>query len=206
MKKILGTNLTIKSVFLFLLVAITIVSIDTFVNQKGIAQSSTQRLTSIPHTVQPCLDQKAIKQYLEAGVAYNGKEFYLINYIVQIEYPYETIQNFLTVVSHDANGCLVVMPKKSHLQETLTFYVPKNVAISMALQRYETQIQQLGSQQKFEQVLNEGEPAPTEGTDNPVYLNPDEPLSIFPEDYWALQQLGIRLPEIQVIETIEQIN
>ena len=83
----------------------------------------------------------------------------------------------------DSTGCLLV--RSQYNVEPLSAYIPLEAAQQLALQVYQRRIQEAGGLQAFQQGLTEylSQPNSTE-------------ISYFaPEDLWAMEQLGVDLPE-----------
>ena len=148
----------------------------------------------IPTTIMPCLPQNSnVKQLeMEAHTKDKQTDFYIISVTEEVPSNYfegETdIITRTTVVKQDSIGCLVVVPREKSEKQTLTRYVPLNVARQLSLNFTKRRIELAGSkeafQKSFEDILQDAA---------------DGPWIFFPEDAWAYEQLGLELPNPHVI-------
>jgi hypothetical protein len=154
--------------------------------------------SSIPKKLYPCLPRKVEKLKLLGSTVDADNTYYLVGVYQALqsvpinEAPPPTYEE--TLVKLDNLGCLVVVPKEKKVMASLTRYVPESVARSLSLQKHRKKIVDAGGKQKFEQSFNEDR---EEGGET-VYL--------FPEDVWALKQLGINIPSnVRVITDVEEL-
>lgn len=154
--------------------------------------------SSIPKKLYLCLPRKVEKLRLLASTINKGNTYYLIG-VHQALQPATTNEApppiyEETLVKLDNLGCLVVVPKEKKVMASLTRYVPESVARSLSLQKHQKVIVEAGGKQKFEQSFNNDR----DGEGEITYL--------FPEDAWALQQLGINIPpSVRVITDVEEL-
>lgn len=154
--------------------------------------------SSIPKKLYPCLPRKVERIELLASTVDAGNTYYLVGVHQALqpattnEAPPPTYEE--TLVELDNLGCLVVVPKEKTVMVSLSRYVPESVARSLSLQKHRKKIVDAGGKQKFEQSFNDDR----DGAGEITYL--------FPEDAWALQQLGINIPpNVRVVTDAEQL-
>lgn len=164
-----------------------------------LVQATVEVDDDIPQKLYPCLPKQVEKLMLAASTTIKQDTYYLIEIhqapqpLSNTEAPPPTYEQ--TLVKLDNLGCLVVVPKEKMGAVSLIQYVPESVARDLSLQMYKEAIAQAGGKEKFQQLWNEDD---AEAGDK-SYL--------FPENVWALQQLGIRLPSrVQVVTDIEQLK
>lgn len=143
----------------------------------GIGPTGLAHPTSVPNFVEPCIPTRVrppiIRTELIAQTSAQGKTYYLL----------------YTFHAHETGGTdLVISVAGQQCQEefynapgdavSLTQVVERNVANQLALGRYKHEIKQFGRakvQANLDRVIA------SQGT-------------VYPEDRWALQQLGFKLP------------
>jgi hypothetical protein len=158
----------------------------------------TQVDNKIPKKLYACLPKQVQKLKLLAHSNTNNSIYYLVG-IYQLpqhfngtEPPPEYQE---TLVELDNIGCSVVISKEKKGAVSLTQYVSEKVARELSLQTYKQAIEEAGGKDKFQHLILEDE-------NQAGYIS-----YYFPEDVWALQQLGIRLPaNIQIVEDVEQLK
>lgn len=154
--------------------------------------------SSIPKKLYRCLPRKVEKLKLLASTVNKDNKYYLVG-VHQALQPASTNEGSPptyeeTLVKLDNLGCLVVVPKEKKVMVSMTQYVPESVARSLSLQKHRNKIVEAGGKQNFEQSFNDDRDGESEIT----YL--------FPEDAWALQQLGINIPpNVRVVTDAEQL-
>lgn len=153
---------------------------------------------NIPKKLYPCLPRKVGRLKLLASNTSEQDTYYFIGihlapYHQNSDEPLPpTYQE--TLVKLDNLGCLVIIPKEKLGAVSLTQYVPESVARSLSLQKHRKVIVEAGGKQNFEQSFSEDR----DGQGETTYL--------FPEDVWALKQLGINIPSsVQVVTDVEQL-
>lgn len=153
---------------------------------------------NIPKKLYPCLPKKVEKLRLLASNTTSRTSYYLVAIHLapqpQIlnEPPPPTYEQIL--VKLESLGCLVVVPKEKLGSVSLTQYIPELVARSLSLQRYRKAMAEVGGKEKFQQIWDKGD----EEAGNVRYL--------FPEDSWALKQLGISIhPSVPVVTDVEEL-
>lgn len=164
-----------------------------------LVQATVEVDDDIPQKLYPCLPKQIEKLMLAASTTIKQDTYYLIEIhqapqpLSNTEAPPPTYEQ--TLVKLDNLGCLVVVPKEKMGAVSLIQYVPESVARDLSLQMYKEAIAQAGGKEKFQRLFNEGD----EEVGDKSYL--------FPENVWALQQLGIRIPShIQIVTDVEQLK
>lgn len=154
--------------------------------------------SSIPKKLYPCLPKKVERLMLVASAVNKDNTYYLVGVDQALQFastdeaPPPTYEE--TLVKLDNLGCLVVVPKEKKVMVSLTRYLPESVARSLSLQKHRKKIVDAGGKQKFEQSFNDDR----DGAGEITYL--------FPEDAWALKQLGINIPSnVRVITDVEEL-
>lgn len=139
----------------------------------------------------PEVDHKHIfERQLVGTVDYENKRYYLWFYVINQGIPpfdnWTEHKDSYMIVSLDQIGCSIQMENSQYYQATLEKYVPQPVAKQLALIKLKHEINKAGS------VAN--------------FLQPPDVLEahggswiLFPEDVWAWQQLGLKLPEPHII-------
>lgn len=153
----------------------------------------------IPQKLYPCLPKQVMKLTVAASSAIEQDTYFLIEVhqapqpLSTTEAPQPTYEQ--TLVKLDKLGCLVIIPREKMGAVSLVEYVPESVARDLSLQMYKEAIAQVGGKENFQKLWDE----------NDVEVG-DKPY-LFPENVWALQQLGIRIPpHIQVVMDVEQLK
>lgn len=152
----------------------------------------------IPKELYPCLPKQAQKLKLLAYTKANDSSYYAVGVYQLPQYlndsePQPEYQE--TLVKLDSIGCSVVVSKEKNGAVSLIQYVPEKVARELSLQIYKQAIEEAGGKDNFQNLILEDE-------NQAGYIS-----YYFPEDVWALQQLGIRLPaNIQIVEDVEQLK
>lgn len=154
--------------------------------------------SKIPKKLYSCLPKKVRKLKFLAHTTANKSSYYLIgvyNLPQQFSSEIEPVPDYQqTLVSLNQIGCLVIIPKDKLGSASLTKYVPEQAARELKLQAFRRAITEVGKD-KFQEVLLEDES-----------LEGDKSY-FFPEDAWALQQLGIQLPpNIQIVKDFENLD
>ncbi len=155
---------------------------------------------NIPKKLYPCLPKKVEKLRLLAFDTNKQDTYYLVAIHLapqpqnSNDPPPYTYQQ--TLVKLDKLGCLVVIPKEKLGSVSLSHYIPESVARSLSLQKYRKAIANAGSKEKFQQLR----------TKINAEAEAEDISYLFPEDLWALQQLGISIsPNTRVITNVEQL-
>jgi hypothetical protein len=152
----------------------------------------------IPKKLYPCLPKQVRKLKFLAHTTANKSGYYLIgvyNLPSQSLGEIEPVPDYQqTLVSLDEIGCSVIIPKDKLGGVSLTEYLPEQAARELKLQTFRQAIAEVGKQ-KFQRVLLEDES-----------LEGDKSY-FFPEDAWALQQLGVQLPpNIEIVNDFENLD
>jgi hypothetical protein len=159
----------------------------------ALAQTPLVKKPEIPQSIMSCLpQQKSVKSLdLRAITDFQEKRYYLINVTEEVGSIFENETDTLTrntVIQKDRLGCLVLIPREISMKNSMTLYLPLNVANSLALEALRKDVQDAGGKEKYLLMLNN---APTDAADGPWI--------IFPERAWAYQQLGMKLPQPSVV-------
>lgn len=170
----------------------------TMAQTQPAAKPSLEIDKNLPTDLYPCLPKQEKKIQLRATTTHSQKKYYLVGLYgllsthqgVAVEPSYNE-----TLVALDNIGCQVIVSKQKMGDASLTLYIPKIAAYNLMLQRYQKAIAEAGGKEKYQQVLSEEEQTSTPG-DYSVY---------YPEDVWALNKLGIKLPKnIKVVNRAEE--
>lgn len=155
--------------------------------------------TNIPKKSYPCLPKKVERMRLLASNTTEQDTYYFVAIYLRPQPrssndpPPPTYQE--TLVKLDNLGCLVIVPKEKLGSVSLTQYVPESVARSLSLQKYRKVMVEAGGQEKFQQIWDKGD----EEEGDMTYL--------FPEEAWALKELGINIPpSVRVVTDVEQLS
>lgn len=154
--------------------------------------------SKLPKKLYPCLPKQVRKLKFLAHTTANKNSYYLIgvyNLPSQSSSETEPVPDYQqTLVSLNEIGCLVIIPKDKLGAVSLTEYVPEQAARNLKLQAFRQAIAEV-SKEKFQKVLLEDES-----------LEGDKSY-FFPEDAWALQQLGVQLPpNTQIVKDFESLD
>lgn len=168
-------------------------------NKAVVLVQATQFDNSIPKNLYPCLPKRVRKLRLFAHTTSNKKSYYLVGVynlpsssLNQID-PLPEYQE--TLVALDDIGCLVIVPKEKLGAASLTQYIPEEIARELKLQRFRQAIVEAGGKQKLQELIWEDE------------NHEDAASYFFPEEAWALQQLGIQLPpNIKIVDDFENLQ
>jgi hypothetical protein len=104
------------------------------------------------------------------------EQFYLLGLFVGDRY-------WESLVQRDRSGCLLVKGEQD--TESLSAYVSMEIAQQLTLQRYQRRIEEAGGLEAFQQGFSEYMRRSQGG----------EAIYLAPESVWALQQLGVKIPE-----------
>lgn len=131
---------------------------------------------TLPDSLRPCLPQ-ATERIEQLGQLQQGQEtFYLVS-------AFQDERYWELLVQTDAAGCLLVKGQQD--TESLSAYIPLEAAQQLSLQRYQRRIEEAGGLQAFQQGFTEYMTSQPGG----------ETTYLAPENIWALQQLGVTIPE-----------
>jgi hypothetical protein len=140
------------------------------------ATPATQIEASIPTSLYPCLPQPVDQVQLLGQVEQGEEQFYLLGLFVSDRY-------WESLVQRDRSGCLLVKGEQD--TESLSAYVSLEIAQQLTLQRYQRRIEEAGGLEAFQQGFTEYMRRSPGG----------EMVYLAPENVWALQQLGVQIPE-----------
>jgi hypothetical protein len=137
---------------------------------------STQIEATIPSVLYPCLPQPVDQVQLLGQVQQEEEQFYLLGLFVGDRY-------WESLVQRDRSGCLLIKGQQD--TESLSAYVSLEIAQQLTLQRYQRRIEEAGGLEAFQQGFAEYMRRSQGG----------EVVYLAPESIWALQQLGVQIPE-----------
>jgi hypothetical protein len=147
------------------------------------AQDSTSSITpttqieaTIPANLYPCLPQPVDQVQLLGQVEQREAQFYLLGLSRGDRY-------WESLMQRDRSGCLLVKGEQD--TESLSAYVSLEIAQQLTLQRYQRRIEETGGLEAFQQGFTEYMRRSQGG----------EAIYLAPESVWALQQLGVQIPE-----------
>lgn len=180
-----------KYVVLACLVGISCIALNT---NTQIQAQVTPLEKAIPEEILPCLpmDRKDPNRepVIEGAVRYHGKDYYVIHLLYETGSPFEDDKEpyykggrFALIL--DEIGCLNLNTLEQSTElgfSSLSNIVPMPVAQEMALEKWKETLEEKGTLEKLKKyILDNIQPGPWQ-----MYL--------FEEDLWALQQLGLDLP------------
>lgn len=147
----------------------------------------------------PKIDNKHIFERQLIGVVNSkNRQYYLFSLVVEQgvalfdNWSYK--KDSYTIVSWGQFGCAIHMAADQYYQASLEKFVPQVVARQFALFKLQHEIKKAGS---VEKILRPPE----------ILEDHGNPWLLFPEDVWAWQQLGLKLPENhRVIEDFLEIE
>lgn len=156
--------------------------------QGGVNFTSIQAQTPTLEDINLCLPPpNSLTKIQLLGTAAEGrKNYYLVQIIKReegvFEEEIETIKQYF-IISLDEIGCSIEVPDTVSNLQSWTIFVPLQVARQLALVNLKHEVEKAGGVKIFEERYTE---IPLDGYSSPPTL--------FPEDIWAHQQLGITLP------------
>ena len=147
----------------------------------------------------PSVDGQHIFERQVIGVInYEQRQYYLVSLIINQgvafgdDWSYK--EDSYMIVSLGGFGCAIHMATGQYSQSSLEKYVPQYVARQLALIKLKYEINKAGSVKNFLQPPD-------------VLEDHGNPWILFPEDVWAWQQLGIRLPDNhRVIRDVSELG
>lgn len=152
------------------------------------AQSKLAIDTSvIPKIVMLCLPKNVKEISLTALTKYEGISYYLLDLTVaRDDRSFGTSFDRIIVTADSRNCKLLTPPEKSNLLITVSLreFVSEPVANQLALDKWQRQQKALGGKKALQQEINLGtQPGP-------------DAIELNSEDVWALNKLGIHIPEV----------
>ncbi|WP_106457774.1 hypothetical protein [Aphanothece hegewaldii] len=152
---------------------------------------------TIPNSISTCLPKGIYSSYLNAQVNAQGKTYYSIIWERKIpsdifDGEMEPIQQ-LTVILKDDIGCQVLVPPEKGLYYSKTLFMPLQISQQLALNALQRRITLVGGKEKFLEALKKSNLEDDAGTSPPLF---------FPEDKWAYEQLGLKVPKNAIVREI----
>lgn len=141
-----------------------------------LAQTQAEVEAAIPEDLYPCLPRSGDRVEQLGQVQQEQETFYLLG-------VFENDRYWELLAQTDEAGCLLIKGQQD--TESLSAYIPLELAQQLALQRYQRRIDEAGGLQAFQQGFTEYM------TEQPG----GELVYLAPENVWALQQLGVEIPE-----------
>lgn len=142
--------------------------------------------SSIPKIVMLCLPKNSKEISLAALTQYEEITYYLLDLTVaRDDRSFGTSFDRIIVTADSSNCKLLTPPEKSNLLITASLreFVSEPVANQLALDKWQRQQKALGGKTALQQEINLGtQPGP-------------DAIELNPEDVWALDKLGIHIPE-----------
>lgn len=176
--------MTIQEVRKFILIAILscalliglweVVALAQTSAQSG--SSATEIEATIPKDLYPCFPQVVDQIQLLGQVQQEQERFYLLGL-------FEDDRYWESLVQRDRSGCLLIKGQQD--TEPLSAYVTMEIAQQLTLQRYQRRIKEAGGLEAFQRGFTEYMGRSQGG----------ELVYLAPESIWALQQLGVQIPE-----------
>ena len=144
---------------------------------EDILQPRSQFLNSIPQSLYPCVAEEVSAGKLWAQVTKNNEDYYLVGAEEAPDQYYET------VIHVNQGGCAPLISKFESGFYPLSNYVDKPIARELTLQSEKKRLGLFGGKDKFQEYYDQ------QALDNSVdtYITIDE--------VWALEQLGIKIPD-----------
>jgi hypothetical protein len=156
--------------------------------------------TKIPSSLAPCIPKGIYNGYLDAKVRYGQKTYYSL--IWERKVPSDIFEGEmgpvqeLAVIVEDDLGCQVIVPPDKGLTHSKVLFMPLELARQLALNAWARRIAIVGGREKFQKILDNDRPEDA-GTSPPYY---------FPEDKWAFERLGLRMPKGALIREISDTD
>jgi hypothetical protein len=144
---------------------------------QAFAQSVQAEIEStVPDKLYPCLPQQVERVEQLGQVQGEQQTFYLLG-------AFQGDRYWELLAQTDEAGCLLIKAQQD--TEPLSAYVLIEIAQQLSLQAYQRRIEEAGGLQTFQQEFSEYMTQQQGG----------EIVYLAPEDVWALQQLGVEIPE-----------
>lgn len=167
-------------------ILITILScilLGSFWGAIAFAQSPTSTPTptaqieaTIPANLYPCFPQSVDQIQLLGQIPQDQERFYLLGLFVGDRY-------WESLVQTNSSGCLLIKGQQD--TESLSAYVAIDIAQQLTLQRYQRRIEEAGGLETFQRGF----------TAHMRRSQGGESVYLAPESIWALQKLGVQIPE-----------
>jgi hypothetical protein len=141
-----------------------------------LVQTQAEVEAAIPEALYPCLPRSVDRVEQLGQVQQEQATFYLLG-------VFENDRYWELLAQADEAGCLLIKGQQD--TESLGAYIPLELAQQLALQRYQRRIEEAGGLPAFQQGFTEYM------TEQPG----GELVYLAPENVWALQQLGVEIPE-----------
>ncbi|PSB66726.1 hypothetical protein C7B61_09890 [filamentous cyanobacterium CCP1] len=141
-----------------------------------LAQAQAEVESTIPETLYPCLPRFADRVEQLGQVQQEQETFYLLGI-------FENDRYWELLAQTDEAGCLLIKGQQD--TESLSAYIPLELAQQLALQRYQRRIEEAGGLQAFQQGFTEYMMQQPGGS--LLYLSP--------APVWAFPPLFVEIPE-----------
>lgn len=132
--------------------------------------------STVPDKLYPCLPRQVERVEQLGQVQGEQQTFYLLG-------AFQGERYWELLAQTDEAGCLLIKGQQD--TEPLSAYVPIEIAQQLSLQAYQHRIEEAGGLQAFQQGFSQYMTQQPGG----------EIVYLAPEDVWALQQLGVEIPE-----------
>lgn len=147
----------------------------------------THSINSVPNEIVKCLPKVRQKTQIIANTTDRGTAYYIIHTGFKVDEQGQ--QDYAWgdfLVASESTGCVLLTPPpvaQTLYQAPLTQYVPQSAARKLSVSKWQKELARYGSKKALEEDIRKGlQPGP-------------EALVLFPEDVWALKQLGIDVSE-----------
>lgn len=147
--------------------------------QAGNAQTTS---TPIPQAIVKCLPKTHEKTTVLARAVENDTDYYLVH--TSFKQGKDSVWGDFLIAAENTGCALLHSPDAAQTlyQNSLAQYVPMSVAQKLALSKWQKELDLAGSKEALHKEILAGiEPGP-------------DTMYLFPEDIWALKQLGIEIP------------
>jgi hypothetical protein len=143
----------------------------------------------IPSSLAPCIPKGIYNGLLDAKVKYGKGTYYSLVWERKVpsdifEGEEGPVQELAVIVEGDL-GCQVIVPPDKGPTHSKALFMPVELARQLALNAWSRRIALVGGREKFQKLLDNDRPEDA-GT---------SPTLLFPEDKWALDRLGLRMPK-----------
>lgn len=154
----------------------------------ALLQAGNVQTTSapVPQAIVKCLPKTREQTTVLARAVENDTDYYLVHTSFKRGED-SAWGDFL--IAAESTGCVLLHSPdaaQTLYQKSLAQYVPMSVAQKLALSKWQKELDRAGSKEALRQEILAGiEPGP-------------DTMYLFPEDIWALRQLGIEIPSNKI--------